>query len=146
VSSNTALGTGNLTPSVDWTGGGDGWRPVVIANPELPASQRTFDHWFNTAAFALPAPGSVGNAGSVVARGPGIRNWNMAVYKTFKTVGRANVIVRAEAYNVFNQTQFSAVDTSPKFDAQGNQVSQTFGQATAARDPRIMQFALRVEF
>ncbi|HEX6464170.1 MAG TPA: hypothetical protein VFZ98_06955 [Vicinamibacterales bacterium] len=35
---------------------------------------------------------------------------------------------------------------SVKFDAAGNQVNATFGQVTAARDPRIMQFALRIDF
>ena len=54
--------------------------------------------------------------------------------------------LRAEAYNVFNTPQFSNVDTDPKFDAQGNQVNSDFGRVTAARDPRIMQFALRVSF
>jgi hypothetical protein len=50
------------------------------------------------------------------------------------------------SYNVFNHTQFSAVNTDPKFDAQGIQVNLSFGRVTAARDPRIMQFALRVGF
>jgi hypothetical protein len=146
VSSNTSLGTGNLTPGVDLTGGGDGWRPVLVGSPELPSNQRTFEHWFNTTAFARPTQGGRGNAGPVVARGPGVHNWNMSLFKNVKTSGRANVQFRAEAYNVFNHTQFSNVDTSPRFDAQGNQVSGTFGQVTAARDPRIMQFALRVGF
>jgi hypothetical protein len=80
-----------------------------------------------------------------VARGPGIDNWNMSLFKNVR-LGRANVQFRAEAYNVFNHTQFSGVDTNPKFDAAGNQVNATFGQITSARDPRIMQFALRVDF
>jgi hypothetical protein len=143
---NKSLGTANLTPALDITGGGDGWRPVVTGNPELPAGQRTFDNWFNTAAFSRPAFGSHGNAGSVVGRGPGIDNWNISLFKNFTVGGRTNVQLRAEAYNVFNHTQFSAVDTNPKFDALGNQVNPTFGQLTAARDPRIMQLAVRVQF
>jgi hypothetical protein len=98
-----------LTPSVDITGGGDGWRPVV-------------------------------------ARGPGLNTWNMSLFKNVKAGGHARMQFRVEAYNVFNTPQFSAVDTTPRFDAQGNQVSGTFGQITAARDPRILQFALRVTF
>jgi hypothetical protein len=144
--SNQSLGTANLTPAVDITGGGDGWRPVLVGDPELPSSERTIDHWFNTAAFARPTQGDRGNAGPVVVRGPGVNNWNMSLFKNVKVGGRAKVQFRAEAYNVFNHTQFSFIDTTPKFDAAGNQVSGTFGQATVARDPRIMQFALRVEF
>src|SRR5262249_9781668 len=30
------LGTGNLDSSIDLTGGGDGWRPVMSGNPVLP--------------------------------------------------------------------------------------------------------------
>ena len=143
---NQVLDNANLTPSVDLTGGGDGWRPTLVGDPTLPASQRTFDHWFNTAAFGRPAPGDRGNAGPVVVRGPGINNWNMSLFKNVRTGRRTNVQFRAEAYNVFNHTQFSAVNTDPRFDAQGNQVNLAFGQVTAARDPRIMQFALRVGF
>ena len=142
---NQILDTANVTPSIDITGGGDGWRPVLIGNPELPRGQRTFDAWFNTAAFGRPAQSDRGNAGPVIARGPGINNWNMSLFKNVK-ISRANVQFRAEAYNVFNHTQFSAVNTDPRFDAQGNQVNLAFGQITAARDPRIMQFALRVGF
>jgi hypothetical protein len=49
-------------------------------------------------------------------------------------------------YNAFNHTQFSALDTAARFDAQGRQVNTQFGQFTAARSPRIMQFALRFNF
>ena len=144
--SNKTFGTGDLTDGADLTGGTEGWRPVVAGNPELPADQRTFDHWFNTAAFARPGQGDHGNAPSVVVRGPGMNNWNMALFRNIKAGDRAHLQVRVEAYNVFNTTQFSNVDTTPKFDAAGNQVNADFGRVTATRDPRIMQFALRVMF
>src|SRR5438876_34168 len=32
-------------------------------DPSLPASQRTLQHWFNTAAFSIPATYTFGNAG-----------------------------------------------------------------------------------
>jgi hypothetical protein len=143
---NQALDNGNTTPSLDLTGGGDDWRPVLVGNPILPRGERTFDHWFNTAAFARPAIGDRGNAGPVVARGPGINNWNMSLFKNVKIAGHARAQIRVEAYNVFNATQFSRVNTNPIFDAQGNQTNLSFGQVTAARDPRIMQFALRLDF
>jgi hypothetical protein len=144
--SNSTFGTGDLTDGVDLTGGGDGWRPVVIGNPTLPGNERSFDRWFNTSAFARPAAGTRGDAGSVVARGPGINNWNMSLFKNIKAHDRANLQFRAEAYNVFNTPQFSKVDTTVRFDAQGNQVNGNFGRIVAGRDPRILQFALRVMF
>jgi hypothetical protein len=144
--SNNSFGTGDLSDGADLVGGGDGWRPVVVGNSTLPASQRTFEEWFNTAAFARPAPGDRGNAGSVVARGPGINNFNMSLFKNFRVAGRGNLQFRAEAYNVFNHTQFNLVNTTLKFDATGKQVNADFGQVTTVRDPRIMQFALRLTF
>ena len=45
---------------------------------------------------------------------------------------------RAEFFNLLNHTQFSTVN--------GNFNSPTFGQATAARDPRIGQMVLKVNF
>lgn len=35
-------------------------------------------------------------------------------------------------------TQFSAVDATARFDAQGRQVNDRFGEYTASRSPRIM--------
>ena len=54
---------------------------------------------------------------------------------------------RCESYNVFNHTQFSAVDTSVKFDNKtGAQANPLFGQFTTSRLPRRMQLALRITF
>ncbi len=43
-------------------------------------------------------------------------------------------------------TQFSALDTAARFDANGNQVNADPAAFTRARKPRIMQFALRATF
>src|SRR2546426_8651884 len=53
----------------------------------LPISQ-----WFNTAAFALPPIGTFGNAGNGIIRGPGINNWDFALYKNIpiREIGRAH--------------------------------------------------------
>jgi outer membrane receptor protein involved in Fe transport len=56
------------------------------------------------------------------------------------------VQIAAEFYNVFNITQWTAVDTVARFDRQGNQVNARFGQVTAAADPRIVQLSLRAMF
>jgi hypothetical protein len=156
------LGTGALDSSLDLTGGGDGWRPVMTGNPVLPKDQRTVDEYFNTAAFAPPGVGgkvptdlagvrtilALGNTPATFARGPGINNWNLSLFKNFRFLNeRIGAQFRAEAYNAFNHTQFSTVNVSPKWTYTTGVVSAAqFGQVTAARDPRVMQFALRLTF
>jgi hypothetical protein len=156
------LGTGNLDSSLDLTGGGDGWRAVMTGNPVLPKDQRTVDQYFNTAAFSAPGVGgkvptdmagvqrilALGNTPSSFGRGPGINNWNLSLFKNFGFLGEhLHAQFRAEAYNAFNHTQFSTVNVTPKWSYTTGVVSAAqFGQITAARDPRVMQFALRLMF
>ncbi len=54
--------------------------------------------------------------------------------------------MRWEAYNAFNHTQFSAVNTTARFDPSGNQVNAQFGQVTSTRLSRVMQGSLRFSF
>jgi hypothetical protein len=155
------LGTGNLESSLDITGGGDGWRAVMSGDPNLPKDQRTVEQYFNTAAFSAPGVGgpapksladvnrilALGNTPSTFGRGPGLNNWDLSLFKNIHIREKLNIQFRAEAYNAFNHTQFSAVNTTPKWNyASGAETAAQFGQITDARDPRIMQFALRVNF
>jgi hypothetical protein len=132
----------------NWSGSPtDASRPYVIANPVLPKDERTFDRNLNTTAFALPPQGTWGNAPRDVFRGPGINNWDVSLFKNFALTERFKGQFRCESYNVFNHTQFSAVDTNVKFDNKtGVQVNPLFGQFTTSRLPRRMQLALRVTF
>lgn len=100
----------------------------MVGNPNLPSGQRTFDQWFNPAAFAEPVqyshgvcpasgcpPLSIDNIGNMTQypiRGPGRNNWNTAVFKHFRIMERLNCQFRAEAYTTFNHTQYSGVDNA----------------------------------
>jgi len=140
------LGT---TVAVDTTGSPtDGARVVVTGNPVLPKSERTFSRNFRTEVFQMPAKGTVGNAANTVIRGPGINNWDVAIFKNFPLHGeRTRLQFRAEFYNFFNHTQFSALDASTRFDpTTGAQTNARFGEFTASRTPRIGQLALRLYF
>lgn len=136
------------TRSIDITGTpSQGARIVVLDNPVLPKSDRAFDRFFNTGVFALPKVGTFGNAARSLIRGPGRNNWDIALFKDFLVTERAKFVFRLETYNTFNHTQFSAVDTTARFDpAAGAQVNPTFGQMTAARSARIIQLSLRFLF
>ena len=139
--------TFSLVSGIDITGSASiTARPDVIANPVLPKGERTFSRNFNPAAYRAPAQGTLGTAAPTQIRGPGINNHDIAFFKNFRFVEKLNLQLRAEMYNAFNHTQFSALNTAARFDASGAQINQRLGEFTAARRPRIMQVALRLNF
>ena len=117
-----------------------GGRPDLIAKPSLKPSERTRLKWFETGAFALVPTGVTrpGNSPRGVIVGPGYQKWDMTLSKRFKFTERVDLQFRAEAYNVFNHTNFSGLST-----AFGG---ATFGQVTSTRDPRLIQFALKLAY
>lgn len=135
------------TNSADITGTpSQGPRINVIGDPVLSKSERTFSKNFRTDVFQVPAVGTLGNAGRTVLRGPGTENWDLSVFKNFPVREPFRIQFRLEMYNAFNHTQFSAFDTTARFDTAGNQVNSTLGQFTASRTPRQMQMAVRFTF
>ena len=146
--SGAPLGIGfSTTDGADIAGGGDGVRTVVLTNPVLPKGERTFTRFFNTEAFGRPARETFGNAPKDVIRGPGINNWDVSLFKNVPLGREARMLqMRVEAYNVWNHTQFSAVDTAARFTPAGQQANTRFGSLTAARAPRQMQVGLRLVF
>jgi len=122
-------------------------RILVVGDPILPKGDRTFSQAFRTDVFRAPAAGTLGTLSKTLMRGPGINNFDISVFKNIPIVReRLRAQLRGEFYNAFNHTQFSSYDASARFDARGAQVNAQFGQYTAARDPRVMQLAVRLEF
>ena len=122
-------------------------RPVVAGNPNLPRGSRTFSQYFNTSDITLPAVGTYGNARRLFIRGPGVNDWDLGLVKNIVLPHEVKFMLRAEAYNAFNHTQFSTINTSPVFNATtGAQTNAAFGQVTAARDPRQLQLSGRITF
>jgi hypothetical protein len=118
----------------------------VVGSPN--AGPHTFDQWFNTAAFAVPAKGTFGNAAVNSFRGPGFNNWDLGLSKNFglgKSEARG-LRIRVEAYNAFNHTQFSGVNAAAQFDAAGAQINPQFGQVNSTRAPRVIQFSGNLKF
>ena len=121
-------------------------RVVVLSDPVLPKDQRNFYHNFRTDVFAPPVKGTWGNSARYILRGPGVNNWDLSAIKDFPIREQIRLQFRGEAYNAFNHPQFSAMDTGARFDATGKQINTGLSSFTAARNPRIMQFALRLYF
>jgi len=107
----------------------------ILGNPY---GDKTVSNYLNPAAFALPATGTLGNVGSYSVRGPGLWQFDMSVSRTFQVREAQKMELRAEAFNVTNS--FRMMDPITVLN------QNTFGQITQARDPRIMQFALKYFF
>lgn len=94
--------------------------------------------WFTTSAFGEPAPNSFGNAGRNILIGPGTFNIDFSAHKVFSLGERLKLQFRAEFFNFLNHPQFNNPDTVLS--------DSTFGQITTARNPRIVQGALKLIF
>src|SRR5207245_4178554 len=90
--------------------GGDA-RPDLLHDPNLPGSERSVDHWFDTSAFvAHLAPDGrtllAGNAGRNIVRGPAYVNLDVGVIKFIPIKNDMRVQLRVEAFNLTNTPHF----------------------------------------
>lgn len=97
--------------------------------------------YFNPNYFVSENLGQVGDVMRRFFVGPGINNSDMALLKNTVISGDKQLQFRAEAFNVFNHAQFD--NPSGNFNNPG---FNGFGYVTSARDPRIMQVALKLLF
>ena len=89
------------------------------------------------------APGQTGNLARAAIDGPGFVNVNMALLKNFRLGETSRLQLRAEAFNLFNHTNYTFATLGEQFK---NINSSTFGQVSAATAAREFQFAARFEF
>ena len=138
--------------------------PIVKVNPRTsflskslsascsgsnPASSCKTHYYFNPQSFALEPIGTVGDVGRNPFHGPGINNFDWALYKNVKLVGESKFIqLRFEFYNIWNHTQFSSVAilSSASNVTNGNAASSNFGRVTQAFNPRLIQLAAKIYF
>jgi hypothetical protein len=108
------------------------------------------NYWFNPADFTLEPLGSVGNVGRNPFHGPGINNFDWALYKNIPIVGESKYIqLRFEFYNIWNHAQFNSIAMpSPVVSnyVVGNAVDPNFGRILSAFDPRLVQLAAKIYF
>lgn len=100
-----------------------------------PSTQR----WFNTQAFAVPAPFNYGNSARNLLFGPGFFGWDAALFKNTQLTERLRLEFRAEFFNVLNHPNFG-------IPASNISVPATVGRISTATDPRDIQFGLRLVF
>jgi hypothetical protein len=114
-----------------------GRRPDVIGTGKVDTCR--VEQCFNIADFRVPALYTIGNGGRNILRGPGINNWDLAIFKNFRFTERFYLQFRAEAFNAFNHTQLNNPNTNIELPTQG-------GRIFSAKDPRIGQMALKLYF
>jgi hypothetical protein len=93
---------------------------------------------FNCAAYSQTQGLTFGDSGRNSLNNPWRTNFDMSIYKIFKPKENIQVQFRAEAFNVFNHTQWSGLNPYVSTD--------NFLFSGGAHMPRVLQFALRITF
>ena len=99
----------SISGDIGNTGNRNGFfRPDAVGDPEI--SNPTVSRWFNTSAFAKPAPFSFGTAGRNPLRADGLANFDISLFRDIVLPGREGMRLqlRVEAFNAFNSPQFAA--------------------------------------
>ncbi len=111
------------------------FNPAAFSNTRLVA----LDNQANTSASVLTGSFTEGTFPRNALRGPGFINTDVTLSKHLYFFGeKLDSELRLDAFNVFNHTNFTTITTSIN--------NPTFGQATNAADPRILQVALHLKF
>ena len=103
--------------------------------------QTRMDEYFRTDVFSQPPAFTFGNSPRVLpdVRGPGIAQWDFAIFKRTQLTERVGIEFRTEFFNLFNTPIFRHPGTAlgtPQFGV----ISGTRGV------PRLVQFGLRLIF
>jgi len=113
-------------------------RPNQVGNPNN--GPKTWAQFFTKTAFVAPTGpqtyGGTERRGAVI--GPGLWRYDMALSKETHIFERLNMQFRVEAFNLFNHTNFSTVNTTL--------TSSLYGRVTGTRDPRILQLSSKFVF
>lgn len=120
-------------------GAGASNRPNQVGNPNN--GPRTIDQWFNTSAFPATIPATQltpGNAsvGSIIQ--PGSMVVDFTTMRNIRIGENVRLQLRAEAYNVFNHTNWSGANVARN--------NANFGKITNNGEPRNMQIAAKLRF
>jgi len=107
--------------------------PLQIQNPKTNGG-----FYLNPAQFSDPTLGTFATTRRSICCGPGLNQWDVTFSKRFAISEAKYFQFRADFFNLFNKTLFVNPD--------GNFSDTTFGQIQQARDPRLIQFALKFFF
>jgi hypothetical protein len=98
----------------------EGARPVIVAGCNPYTGSGSWTTYLNPSCFLPPSVGSIGlESGINYLHGPGGLNFDMALEKEFAVIkdGKIHFQLRADAFNVFNHTIFTGVNSGLNFTA-----------------------------
>lgn len=137
--SNDQSGVNFLDNFANWN------RPDQVCDPK--SGHPTLSKWFNTQCFVAPPVGELGTAARAPVYGPDFVNTDFSAIKNFRLPYESmNLQFRAEFFNLFNHAQFNApgLSSTPGADLAS---PSTFGIVTSTvGNPRVIQFALKLNF
>jgi hypothetical protein len=113
-------------------------RANIVGNPAVSSPDN--NGWFNPGAYAVPAPFTYGNSAPNSLWGPGLITWDMGAFKNFRFFERWNLQFRSEFFNTLNHANFSNPQNNISAPTQVAKIVST------STGPRVVQFALRLEF
>jgi len=120
---------------------------VDPANPDPLTAQ-----YFNLAAFAMPTPlsatvGDFGNAPLGLLRNPTVSEWDVTLERRFPIANRRGLRLMVQAYNLFNQVEWTTLNSTLTFNGTNNvQSSTTAGQYGNVINPRQIGLSMRFDF
>jgi len=111
-----------------------------LHNPHLASGSQTPQHWFDTTAYGVPAPFTVGTGNRVEPdlRGPLYGNWDLGLIRRQKFREGINLELRLEAVNALNNRNLNPPN--------GSVTGGTFGKITASGQARNVQIGVRLAF
>lgn len=108
---------------------------ILVFDPSLIAPNGVANEQF----FQNPVAGTLGTLQLTPVSGPWFFNVDLSLIKRTRIKENFNIEFRADAFNIFNRTNFNVGQVQ-------NINSPQFGQITSTFDPRILQFALKLNF
>ena len=133
-----------------YTVGGPVWHGAL---PTVNAADIIGPLLYNAAAFAAPTGLTFGDAGRNLLNVPARYNFDTGLFKNFYVTEVKSFEFRAEAFNVFNHTQWSGVNSDISCYGGSNNsagdascLDQSFLHPNGAHLPRILQLALKLYF
>jgi hypothetical protein len=131
----------SITPSCSMSGvSGLGCYADRTKSAILPDGQQTMDRWFDTTAYANPAPYTFGSGSRTEPnlRNPGSFTFDSVASRWQPIKERMRLQFRAEFYNILNHPIMGGPATGT--------TSSTFGVITSKSGNRTMIMGLRLEF